>query len=117
IGLVPVPISVSEIDSTFNSMLFPSSCPSTPARGTVSSDSYDAPGSSTSSPLKVTGCGSGSYAPKFGLTAVRDSTNNEVKLTANITQAAGQLTTGTTVLAFPTNVLTPNLGVAGALCS
>jgi hypothetical protein len=120
LGIFPlpsVPVSVSEINSTFDSMLFPSSCPSTPARVTVSSDSYDAPGSSTSSPLKVTGCGSGSYAPKFGLTAVRDSTNNEVKLTANITQAAGQLTTGTTVLAFPTNVLTPNLGVAAALCT
>jgi uncharacterized membrane protein YgcG len=120
LGLFPlpsVPVSVSEIDSTFDNMLFPSSCPSTPARVTVSTDSYDAPSSSTSSPLTVTGCASGSYAPKFSLTAARDANNNEVKLTANITQGSGQLTTGTTVLAFPTNVLTPNLGVAADLCT
>ena len=120
LGLFPlpsVPVSVCDIDSTFDSMRFPSSCPSTPARVTVSSDSYDAPSGTASAPLTVTGCGSGAYAPKFGLTAVRDASNSEVKLTANITQGPGQLTTGTTVLAFPTNVLTPNLGVAGALCT
>jgi hypothetical protein len=120
LGLFPlpdVPVSVSEIASTFDNLLFPSSCPSTPARVMVSSDSYAAPSSSVSSPLTVTGCGSGAYAPKFSLTAARDATNNELKLTANISQGAGQLTTGTTVLAFPTNVLTPNLGVAGALCT
>jgi uncharacterized membrane protein YgcG len=117
LGLGTVPISVSTIDSTFDNLLFPSSCPSTPARFTVITDSYAAPSSSASAPLTVTGCGSGSYAPKFGLTAVKDTNNNEVKLTANITQAAGQLTTGTTVLAFPTNVLGPNLGVAGELCA
>jgi hypothetical protein len=120
LGLFPlpsVPVSVGEIAGTFDNLLFPSSCPSTPARVMVSSDSYAAPSSSVSSPLTVTGCGSGAYAPKFSLTAARDASNNEVKLTANISQAAGQLTTGTTVLAFPTNVLTPNLGVAGALCT
>jgi hypothetical protein len=116
LGLGTVPISVSEINSTFDSLLFPSSCPSTPARLTVTTDSYAAPSSSMSSPLTVTGCGSGAYAPKFGLTAGRDTSDDEVKLTANITQATGQLTTGTTVLAFPTNVLAPNLGVAAALC-
>jgi uncharacterized membrane protein YgcG len=117
LGLGTVPISVSEINSTFDSLLFPSSCPSKPASLTVTTDSYAAPSSSVSSPLTVTGCGSGAYAPKFTLTAVRDATNNEVKLIANITQIPGQLTTGTTVLVFPTNVLTPNLGVAGALCT
>jgi hypothetical protein len=116
LGLGTVPISVSEINSTFDNLLFPSSCLSKPAALTVTTDSYSAPSSSASSPLTVTGCGSGAYAPKFSLTAARDASNNEVKLTANITQGAGQLTTGTTVLAFPTNVLTPNLGVAGALC-
>ena len=117
LGLGTVPISVSEIDSTFDGLLFPSSCPSKPAVLTVTSDSYAAPSSSASSPLTVTGCGAGAYAPQFSLTAARDASNAEVKLTANITQSPGQLTTGTTVLAFPTNVLTPNLGVAGALCT
>jgi hypothetical protein len=117
LGLGTVPISVSEINSTFNSLLFPSSCPSKPAVLTVSTDSYAAPSSSASSPLTVTGCSAGAYAPKFSLTAARDAGNAEVKLTANITQGPGQLTTGTTVLAFPTNVLTPNLGVAAALCT
>jgi hypothetical protein len=117
LGLGTVPISVSQINSTFNSLLFPSSCPSKPAVLTVSTDSYAAPTSSASAPLTVTGCSAGAYAPKFSLTAVRDAGNAEVKLTANITQAAGQLTTGTTVLAFPTNVLAPNLGVAAALCT
>jgi hypothetical protein len=116
LGLGTVPISVSDINSTFDNLLFPSSCPSKPAALTVSSDSYAAPSSSASSPLTVTGCGAGAYAPKFSLAAARDATNAEVKLTANITQSPGQLTTGTTVLAFPTNVLTPNLGVAAALC-
>ena len=117
IGLGTVSISVSDINSTFDKLLFPSSCPSNPAPLTVTTDSYSAPSSSASSPLTVTGCGSGAYAPKFSLTAVRDASDNEVKLTANITQSAGQLTTGTTVLAFPTSVLTPNLGVAAALCT
>ena len=117
LGLGTAPISVSEINSTFNSLLFPSSCPSKPAVLTVSTDSYAAPSSSASSPLTVTGCSAGAYAPKFSLTATRDAGNTEVKLTANITQGPGQLTTGTTVLAFPTNVLTPNLGVAAALCT
>ncbi len=117
LGLGTVPISVSTIDSTFDNLLFPSSCPSTPASFTVTTDSYAAPASSASAPLTVTGCSTGSYAPKFALTAVKDTNNNEVKLTANITQGAGQLTTGTTVLAFPTNVLAPNLGVAGELCA
>jgi hypothetical protein len=117
LGLGTVPISVSQINSTFNSLLFPSSCPSKPAVLTVSTDSYAAPTSSASSPLTVTGCSAGAYAPKFSLTAVKDTGSAEVKLTANITQAPGQLTTGTTVLAFPTNVLTPNLGVAAALCT
>jgi len=117
LGLGTVPISVSTINSTFDNLLFPSSCPSTPAKLTVIADSYAAPSSSTSAPLAVTGCGSGTYAPQFSLTAVKDADNSEVKLTANITQGAGQLTTGATTLAFPTNVLTPNLGVAAALCT
>src|SRR3984957_10726913 len=43
LGLGTVPISVSTIDSTFDNLLFPSSCPGTPARFTVTTDSYAAP--------------------------------------------------------------------------
>ena len=55
LGLGTVPISVSDISSTFDNLLFPSSCPSKPASLTVTTDSYSAPISSASSPLTVTG--------------------------------------------------------------
>ncbi len=116
LGLGTVPISVSEINSTFDNLLFPSSCPSNAAKLTVAADSYAAPTGSAAAPLTVTGCGSGVFAPHFSLSAVKDAGNHQVKLTANITQGVGQLTTGTAALAFPTSVLTPNLGVAAALC-
>jgi hypothetical protein len=116
LGLGTVPISVSEINGTFDKLRFPSTCPSTAARVTVSANSHDAGVTETSRPLAVTGCGSAPYSPSFDLSATRDADDKQVRLTTTISQAADELTSRSTALAFPSKVLAPNLGVAAALC-
>ena len=109
--------SVSSIASTFNGLRYPSSCPSPSARVAIAATSYlDAATRTASAPLSVTGCGAAAYAPHLSVTAVKDSGDRQVTLTANVTQAASELTTGSTQLNFPPNVLAPNINVAGALC-
>jgi hypothetical protein len=112
-----LPISVSSLTSTFSGLRFPATCPSTPAPLAVSADSYDdATTRTASAPLRVTGCASLPYAPAFKVTAARDSADSEVKLTTDVTQAAGQATSRSVALAFPPTVLEPNGGVIAALC-
>jgi hypothetical protein len=117
---LPVPLSPSltSISSTFNGLRYPSSCPSTPARVAISATSYaDSTVKTTSAPLTVTGCSSAPYSPTLSVTAVKDPGDHQVTLTADVKQAASQLTTGSTQLNFPTGVLAPNLNVASALCT
>jgi hypothetical protein len=110
-------ISVAAIDSTFNGLRFPSTCPTTPARVSVSANSYSASAVQTSSaPLTVTGCGSAAYAPAFKVTAARDSTDRQVTLSTAITQTGNQLTSRAVTLAFPPATLAPNLASIKALC-
>jgi hypothetical protein len=110
-------ISVTAIDSTFNGLRFPSTCPGTPARVSVSANSYSASAVQTSSaPLTVTGCGSAAYAPAFKVTAARDSADKQVTLSTAITQTGNQLTSRAVTLAFPPATLAPNLGSIKALC-
>jgi hypothetical protein len=110
-------ISVTAIDSTFNGLRFPSTCPGTPARVSVSANSYNASAvQSTSAPLSVTGCGAAPFAPAFKVTAARDSADKQVTLGTAVTQTGNQLTSRSVALAFPPATLAPNLASIKALC-
>jgi hypothetical protein len=110
-------ISVAAIDSTFNGLRFPSTCPTTPVRVSVSANSYSASAvQTTSAPLAVTGCGTAAYSPAFKVTAVRDSADKQVTLSTAVTQTGNQLTSRSVALAFPPATLAPNLASIKALC-
>ena len=112
-----VTISVTEINSTFNKLRYPATCPSTPARLTASVDSYgDATLHSLSAPLSVTGCSSLPFSPAFKVTATQDSGDRQVKLATTVTQAANEAPSRSVSLAFPTATLAPNLASLKALC-
>jgi uncharacterized membrane protein YgcG len=112
-----VTISVTEIKSTFDGLRYPATCPATPARLSVSADSYSDPTVHTvSAPLSVTGCSALSYAPAFKVTAIRDSADRQVKVGTTVTQTAREAPSRSVSLAFPTAVLAPNLASIKALC-
>ena len=112
-----VTISVTEIQSTFDRLRYPATCPSAPAQLTASVDSFD---DSTvhqlAAPLSVTGCSSLAYAPKFSVSATRDSSDRQVRLGTVITQGAGEAPSRSVSLAFPTATLAPNIASIRALC-
>jgi hypothetical protein len=111
-------ISLTEINSTFDQLRYPTTCPATPAQLTASVDSYGDPTVHTASaPLSVTGCGSLPYAPAFSVTAARDSGDAQVALTTRVTQPAGEAPSGTVSLAFPNTVLVPNVGALAVSCA
>ncbi|MGA2011468.1 MAG: hypothetical protein ABSH51_13205 [Solirubrobacteraceae bacterium] len=114
-------ISVSEINSTFVGLRFPDSCPATPAAVSLSADSYAAGTVETAAAaLKVTGCGALPYAPAFTLKAAQDSGDRGVLISTDITQTAGQATSKTVTLGFPSSVLSPNVAAVltgGILCA
>jgi hypothetical protein len=111
-------LSITEIDSTFNGLRFPTSCPSTPAEVTVSANSYADPTvKSAETPLPVTGCSSLAYAPKYSLSVARDANDRVVKVSTTVTQGATESPSSSIVLAFPSNVIAPSLGGLSNLCS
>jgi hypothetical protein len=111
------PIQITQIDSTFDGLRYPTSCPSTAADVSVSVNSYDdSTSQSVSKPLPVTGCSSLPFAPKVTIAATKDSSDREAALTATITQAANEATTGAMTLGFAGNALGLNLGSVKALC-
>jgi hypothetical protein len=112
---VTTPISVDAINSTFQNLHYPSSCPATPASFNVTADSYGAPTAQTtaSAPLLVTGCSKLAYAPTFSVTAAKDQTDSGVQLVTDVKQKPGEATSRTVALALPTAVLGPN--VAGVV--
>jgi hypothetical protein len=112
-----VTISVTEIDSTFDHLRYPASCPSTPAQLTASVDSYDdATLHSLTAPLSVTGCSSLPYSPAFKVTATRDGGDRQLRLATTITQEANEAPSRSVSLAFPTATIAPNLASIQALC-
>jgi hypothetical protein len=112
-----VTISVTQIQSTFNGLRYPTTCPSTPAQVTASVDSYaDSTVHSLSAPLSVTGCSALPYSPAFKVTATRDSADRQVRLASTITQSATEAPSRSVSLAFPTATLAPNLASIQALC-
>lgn len=110
-------ISLTEIKSTFDRLRYPTTCPATPARLNVSTDSYsDATIKTATGPLTVTGCASLSYSPVFRVTATRDSGDRQVRLATTITQRPTETPSRSVSLAFPQSVLAPNLESIRALC-
>jgi hypothetical protein len=116
-----LPITVDQLDTSFSGMRLPASCPSPPANVTVSGDSYsDSTTKTASAPLSVTGCSALPYAPKFAVTAAKDSGDSGAKVVTKITQAANEATSRTVVLTLPPKVLTPNVAAVltgGILCT
>jgi hypothetical protein len=111
-------IQLNEIDSTFDGLRFPDTCPSTPAKVTVTADSYDTATPTTgSAPLTVTGCGSEPFAPGFAVSIAKDSADDGVAVTTDVTQTAAQAPARSVALAFPTDALAPNIDVIGSLCA
>jgi hypothetical protein len=111
-------LSITEIDSTFNGLRFPTTCPPTPAEVTVSANSYADPTvKSAETPLPVTGCSSLAYAPKYSLSVARDANDRVVKVSTTITQGATESPSSSIVLAFPSNVIAPSLAGLSNLCS
>ncbi len=110
-------LSITEIDSTFTGLRFPTTCPSTPANVTIAANSYaDATVKSSQTPLPVTGCSSLAYQPKYSLTVTRDSGDRVVKVSTTITQGTTESPSSSIVLAFPSNVIAPSLGGLSNLC-
>ena len=118
IGEVPTAsISLTEINSTFDSLRYPATCPSTPARVSVTADSYaDATIRGAAAPLPVTGCSALAYDPAFRVRATRDSGDRQVTLGTTVTQTATQAPSRSITLAFPSGTLAPNLESIRALC-
>lgn len=111
-------LSITEIDSTFTGLRFPTTCPSTPAQVTVSASSYADPTvKSAQTPLSVAGCASLGYAPKYGLSVARDAGDRVVRVATMITQGATESPSSSIVLAFPSNVVAPSLSGLSNLCS
>ncbi len=118
VGQVPAAqISLTEINSTFDGLRYPATCPSTRANLSASVDSYgDSTVHTVTAPLSVTGCSSLAYSPTFKVSVARDSADRQVKLGTTITQTAGQAPNRSVSLAFPTATLAPNLEAIKALC-
>ncbi|HWD68647.1 MAG TPA: hypothetical protein VG293_00545 [Solirubrobacteraceae bacterium] len=111
------PIDITEINSTFSQLRYPTSCPSTPANVQVSVDSYsDSTVHNLAAPLSVTGCSRLPYAPKATVTAVKDSGDRVVAVTTAVTQAADESPSKNLSLSFPDAALGVNLAAVKLLC-
>jgi hypothetical protein len=111
------PISITSIASTFDSLRYPTTCPSSPAKLTATVNSYDVSSLQTlSQPLSVSGCGSLSYGPSFSASVKKDSSDKGVALTTNVTETAAMAPSQSVALTFPTAVLGPNLASLADLC-
>jgi hypothetical protein len=116
-----LPIAVDELNSTFNGLRMPASCPTPPADVTVSGDSYQDPATkTTTAPLHVTDCSALPYAPRFKLTAAKDASDNGVQVVTDITQKPNEATSQKVILVLPPTVLKPNVAGlfgGGFLCT
>lgn len=117
-SLYGVPISITDISSTFDGLRYPTTCPATPETFRVAVDSYSDPAvQSASAPLSVTGCSSLPYAPAFALSATRDPGDSQVVITTEVTQTSREAPSRSLTLELPRPPLQPNLGGDALLCS
>jgi hypothetical protein len=101
-------LSLLELQSTLTGVRMPTSC--APARVGVTVDSYDdSTPKSASAPLTVTNCSSLPFTAAFRVTAVKDSRDDGVQVTTDVTQPAvpAQATSRTVRLTMP-GTLAPN---------
>jgi len=111
------PINITQINSTFDQLRYPTTCPSTPASVQVSVDSYsDSTVHNINAPLSVTGCSTLPYAPKATVSAVKDSADRVVAVTTGVTQASNEAPTKNLSLSFPDAALGVNLAAVRLLC-
>ena len=116
-SLSGTPISIHEINSTFDGLRYPATCPSSPQPFTISADSYsDTTLHTVSAPLSVTGCAALRYAPSFALTATRDRSDKQVNVVTTVTQSASEAPSRALALTLPYAQLQPNLQGVGRLC-
>jgi hypothetical protein len=116
-SLSGTPITITEINSTFDALRYPTTCPATPQGFSATVDSYNDPTLQTvTAPLSVTGCSALRYAPAFSVALVRDRADRQVSLSTTLTQLATEAPSRSVSLAFPSPTLVPNIQVAGALC-
>jgi hypothetical protein len=113
-----VPISLTEINSTFDGLRYPATCPTTPANVSVAVNSDSVSTIQTvTAPLAVSGCSALPYAPKFAVSATKDTADSQVRLVTDITQAADESPNQSVSLAFPSSTLVPNVSAAAGLCA
>ena len=116
---VSVPISVTELKSTFTGLRLPTNCGASTVN--VSADSYaDATSRSTSAPLIVTGCAALPFAPAFHVSATRDAADSGTQVVTDITQKPGEAASRNVTLTLPPSVLAPNAAAVlsnGLLCT
>jgi hypothetical protein len=113
-----VPISIVEINSTFDGLRYPTTCPATPAKVSVGINSYsDTTVKTVAAPLSVTGCSSLTYSPTLAVSVTKDSGDRQVGLSAAVTQLPSDAPSKSLSLAFAGSTLGVNLGAAQALCS
>jgi hypothetical protein len=111
-GLISVPISVQELNTTLNGVRMPASCPATPPNLAVTADSYSDPTSKTvTAPLHVTGCSALPFTPSLSATAVKDMADDGVQITTDVKQPASpaQATPKTVALSLDPKVLVANV--------
>ena len=122
-GPLTVSIQVQSMSTTLSGVRMPASCPSTPTRVTVTTDSYSDPTPHTASaPLQVTGCAALPFTPAFHVTATKDAGDSGTQVISDITQPASpaQATPQSVALALPGAVLSPNANAVlsgGLLCA
>jgi hypothetical protein len=113
-----LPAMITEINSTFDGLRYPTSCPSTPANVSVSVNSYDDPTVHTvAQPMDVTGCSKLTYAPKLAIKVAKDSSDRDVSVTAGVTQAADEAPSKSLTLGFAGATLGVNLSSVKLLCT
>jgi hypothetical protein len=116
-NLYGTPISITEIQSTFDGLRYPSTCPTAPQSFGVAVNSYgDATVHTASAPLSVTDCAALSFSPAFRVTAARDTADKQISVTTDITQAATEAPSRSVALTLPVSVLTQNVGAVKLLC-
>jgi hypothetical protein len=116
-SLYGVPISIAEINSTFDGLRYPTTCPSQPQNLAVAVTSYDDPTPRTvAAPLSVTNCSALPFAPAFGVTAIRDRGDPGVAVTTSVSESPDETSARSVSLGFPIAVVEPDFAATQLVC-
>jgi hypothetical protein len=112
-----LPLQIDQINSTFDGLRFPTSCPATPAKLMVSVNSYDdSTVKDAATPVRVIGCSALAFQPKYAVSVARDATDKSVTVVTRITQSASESPNASVALVFPSKVLSASLQGLTDLC-